>query len=62
MELSRYADAEPLLMESYEKLRGNTAARPIHAEITRRYLVELYTILDRPKDAARYSSGPESSL
>jgi len=56
MQLSRYAEAEPMLLESYEGLGSNTGARPVHIETARQYLMELYTAWDRPQDAARYSA------
>lgn len=59
--LSRYAEAEPLLLESYEELRGNTGARPVHVATARQYLVDLYTTWDRPQDAARYAADGDSS-
>ena len=61
-QLSRYAEAEPLLLESYEQLRGNTGARAVHIDTARQYLMELYTAWDRPQDATRYSADAESSL
>ncbi len=61
-QLSRYVEAEPLLLESYEGLRNNTGARPVHVETTRRYLAELYTAWGRPEESARYSADTESSL
>ena len=56
IQMSRYAEAEPLLLESYEGLRNNVGARPVHVEAARRYLVELYSAWDRPEDAARFSA------
>ena len=61
-QLSRFSEAEPLLLESYEGLRSNTGARPVHIETTRRYIAELYTSWGRPEDAAHYSAATESSL
>jgi len=61
-QLSRYVEAEPLLLESYEGLRNNTGARPVHVETARRYLAELYTAWGRPEESARYSADTESSL
>ena len=55
-QLTRYAEAEPKLLQSYEELRGNTGARTVHIETTRRYLETLYTAWDRPDEAARYSA------
>ena len=54
--LTRYEEAEPLLKESYEELRGNIGARAVHVETTRQYLMDLYTAWGRPEDAARYST------
>lgn len=62
MQLSRYTEAEPLLLESYEGLSSNPGARPIHIETARRYLVDLYTAWDRPKEVARYSEKAGSGL
>jgi len=61
MELSRYDESEPLLLESYNNLRSNAGARPANVAIARQYLVDLYSALDRPEEAARYSvnSAPE---
>jgi hypothetical protein len=53
-ELLRLDEAEPLLLKSYEALRDNTGARPVHVETVRQYIVDLYTAWDRPQDAARY--------
>jgi len=61
-QLSRYAEAEPLLLESYEELDGNTGARPVHVETARRYLAELYTAWGRPGQAARYLEPTDSEL
>ena len=62
IQLSRYTEAEPLLLESYEGLSSNPGARPIHIETARRYLVDLYTAWDRPKEVARYSEKAGSEL
>jgi len=62
MQLSHYAEAEPLLLESYDVLSRNTGARPVHVETARRYLAELYTAWGRPGAAARYSVDMESEL
>ena len=51
-----------LLLESYEGLSSNPGARPIHIETARRYLVDLYTAWDRPKEVARYSEKAGSGL
>ena len=59
--LSRYDEAEPLLLGSYQQLQGNTGARPVHTDTARQYLIDLYTAWDRPQDAARYSADAESS-
>ena len=61
-QLSRYAEAEPLLLESYEGLRSNTGARPAHIETARRYIAELYEAWGRPEDATRYSADTKSGL
>jgi tetratricopeptide (TPR) repeat protein len=62
IQLSRYTEAEPLLLESYEGLSSNPGARPIHIETARGYLVDLYTAWDRPKEVARYSETAGSGL
>jgi hypothetical protein len=59
MQLARYAEAEPLLLQSYEELRGSTGARVVHVETARIYLQELYTAWGRPEDVARYSEEEE---
>ena len=53
-ELLRLDEAEPLLLKSYEALRNNAGARPVHVETVRQYIVDLYTAWGRPQDAARY--------
>jgi tetratricopeptide (TPR) repeat protein len=62
MQLYRYTEAEPLLLESYEGLRSDPGARPTHIETARRYLADLYTAWDRPKDVARYSKEAGTGL
>ena len=59
--LGRYAEAEPLLLESYKQLSDNTGARVVHIDTARRNLMDLYTAWDRPLDAARYSADAGSS-
>jgi tetratricopeptide (TPR) repeat protein len=62
MQLYRYTEAEPLLLESYEGLRSDPGARPTHIETARRYLADLYTAWDRPKEVARYSKEAGTGL
>jgi tetratricopeptide (TPR) repeat protein len=61
-QLSRYREAEPLLLEAYETLRGSTGARPIHLGSARQYLADLYAAWGRPDDAARYLADAQSAL
>jgi hypothetical protein len=62
MRLNRYIEAEPLLLESYEGLRGDSGASSSHIETARQYLVDLYTAWERPNEVARYSSEAGSRL
>ncbi len=60
--LSRYEEAETVLIRSYKDLRGNSGARAIHIDTTRQYMVDLYTRWGRPEEAARYTASAESRL
>jgi hypothetical protein len=62
MQLYRYTEAEPLLLESYVGLRADSGASPSHIETARRYLVDLYTAWNRPNEVARYSNEAGSRL
>jgi hypothetical protein len=61
-ELSRYKDAETVLLKSYMDLQDNSGARAIHVDTTRQYLADLYTGWSRPEEAARYSADSELGL
>ena len=60
--LSRYEDAETVLLNGYKDLRENSGARAMHVDTTRKYLVDLYTSWGRPEDAARYTVDSEAGL
>ena len=57
--LSRYEEAETVLIRSYKDLHGNSGARAIHIDTTRQYMVDLYTRWGRPQEAARYTADSE---
>jgi tetratricopeptide (TPR) repeat protein len=52
--LHRYAEAEALLLKSLEVLDSDPGAWPGFVRDTRRRLADLYRVLGRPDDAARY--------
>jgi len=52
--LGRFADAEPLLIQAHKTLSSGSGARESQVASCLQYLVDLYTALDRPEDAARY--------
>ena len=51
VELGRYEEAEPLLLEAYPRLR---LEHPDRAEDTIRYLVKLYDAWGMPEKAAEW--------
>ena len=61
-ELSRYKDAETVLLKSYMDLQDNSGARAIHVDTTRQYLADLYADWSRPEEAARYAVDSELGL
>ena len=50
----RYAEAEPLLRQSFDVLKDRPGRPGRFGEETRRHLVEVYTALGRPEEATKY--------
>ena len=53
-EAGRYAEAEPLLTESYETLRATHGADDDRVETARERVVQLYDAWGRPEAIARF--------
>jgi tetratricopeptide (TPR) repeat protein len=52
--LRQYAEAEPLLLSSFNVLRNDTGALPFYITNAMRWLAEMYDDSGRPVEAARY--------
>lgn len=57
--LGRYAEAEALLLESYQSVRSQTGAGSADSRRSRERLVTLYTAWGEPALAAEYLDPPE---
>jgi serine/threonine-protein kinase len=54
IDVERYAEAEPLLLESYRTLRESQGLESRYTESTVRYLITLYEAWGKPDEAASY--------
>ena len=54
--LSRYAEAEPLVLQAYDRLRKNTGASRTQIDLARNHVEHLYTAWGRASDASRYKN------
>jgi hypothetical protein len=50
----RFAEAEPLLLESYNTLKNKLTAQDLRLKKVAQLLAELYEAWGRPQEAARY--------
>ena len=57
MELSRYDEAESLLLLAHPVLESVLGTGAGSEQVTRRRIIELYEILDRPAEVARFREG-----
>ena len=54
-QLERYVEAEPITVASYEALRDNAGARPVHINTALERVVTLYQSWGRPDQARLYA-------
>jgi tetratricopeptide (TPR) repeat protein len=57
VQAGRHAEAEPLLLEAYRILRKEGGSDDENTMMAAKYLAELYDVLGKPDEAARYRAG-----
>ncbi len=53
-QLGKFAQAEPLLLQSYKIIAANADVRPVHVESTLQFLADLYQAWGQPEQASQY--------